>query len=55
MSETEIFSIQSMNFEEFVVEKEPNLNKVKWTNFLAFEVYGVKIGLRSNREFALNK
>ena len=28
--------------------KEINLERVKWQAFLGFEVYGVKIGIRSN-------
>lgn len=39
-----------VNFEtDIKIPKPPNFNKVKWKSFLAFEAFGVKIGIRCNK------
>lgn len=40
---------------EWKPEKKPNFRKVKWKELLAFEVFGVKIGVRSNDESIIKK
>ncbi|HRH43607.1 MAG TPA: hypothetical protein PKY82_18400 [Pyrinomonadaceae bacterium] len=40
---------------EWKPEKKPDFRKVKWKEFLAFEVFGVKIGVRSNDATIINR
>ncbi|MBX7172945.1 MAG: hypothetical protein K1X72_18390 [Pyrinomonadaceae bacterium] len=48
---------QVINLEEieWKPEKKPDFKKVRWKAFYAFEAFGVKVGVRSNDETAIEK